>query len=490
VNTFAGVQARGNSVPLNGLNGLAEHTAFKIKEGTLIKYGQIFGQEHPRKVVLTQDALLTYKFQCNHTRNCAPIGSPTNALTLDREIKVITNSEFCFTTTGFEDGEQISFKMCAEDEKEAESWKAAINDAAHAAISRRASAATPTTLSAKDLVELPFANGVSLAIMSIGIPTNVNVYSVDFDCATDDGQCKEATGLAKMKKSARKLTYTTAEKGGAIVRFEFGGKAFCFAACHLEAKHREKRWLQAKLMSDALATLDCDTQIWMGDFNTRPTLPDGSHKCCPWTEVELYTRQNAAHKLRDLTLRHDDMFLMPGLTADSTVYKEMDITFPPTFHKRLKRTGMNQCSKFPKEQEEANLADLIFTESLARDTLIGNDTSDVVDALVAANRYALLQEKCSAGKPNMCYGGLETAGNCERGGCFNTHDKDHCPGYTDRIVYVPGEYEDKGGAILLPCDYVAIPTEASADHSPVVATFNIDKLAPIYGPRQEHEVRF
>jgi len=243
------------------------------------------------------------------------------------------------------------------------------------------------------------------------------------------------------------------------LRIVFDGRAFCLAACHLDAGNAEKRYLQAELIADSLASLQCDAQIWMGDFNTRP------RECCPWQELELSIAHGLHQHVRQITWDHDDFKVM------SQGYEEMPPLYRPTFHKRFKRKDQNECRELefqedPKDREFQGA-------SLVQRALVvagGNITEGSYQAalwMVNHNSFLELGTECShPSQHSVCWGGYKTRSSCEKGDCFNILDKSHCPGYTDRIIY-------KSGGILEPLSYRPIENRVEADHTPVLATFSL-----------------
>lgn len=474
-NTFAGVKPSADSESIAGLSGVVEHTAFALKTGILIKEGQWLKGDHKRKVVLTTRALSTYKISTDIREEGTPVGSPTNSLDLRLGFTLTKKDATCFFVQGFEKDSgdkvtEVGFKLCAETTEERDAWISAMERELTKMLTYGAGRDFST--SEHGVLEVPFANGVSMAFMSIAKPTQVQLFAVDFKCATRDGSCGGGGFGSWLKQQARGLTFTTADKGGAILRVELGGQKFCFASCHLEAKDKEKRWRQSQLMADALQGLSCDAEIWMGDFNTRPSNDDGEGTCCPWAETELAVLHGFPEALRE-HIKDDLKFMLPA--EDSNVqnggvasrYKEMPINFPPTFHKRFKRKSTNQCSALDAEPRQEQLAE-IRNKTAVMDMLnlaavpMGPSLSD----LRQLNKGEFKRGRCEARSSSLCWGGVNAQANCETGGCFNTHDKEHCPGYTDRILYRSGS-----GVILEPCNYVAANSFSAADHAPVVGTF-------------------
>merc|ERR1719454_1620571 len=137
-----------------------------------------------------------------------------------------------------------------------------------------------------------------------------------------------------LKDAARSLAGTTAHKGGAIAQVVIEGQTICFAACHLDAKKAKVRFEQAAMMRRAMRHIDCDSKVWMGDFNTR--IGEAHHSCCPWGEMSLLLAHDQPDALRELVLGRDDAEIL----APKSEFEEMMIGFSPTFHKRLSREGM------------------------------------------------------------------------------------------------------------------------------------------------------
>jgi len=196
----------------------------------------------------------------------------------------------------------------------------------------------------------------------------------------------------------------------------------------------------------------------MGDFNTRP------QKCCPWREIELTVSHDLRQYVRDTTWNHDDLGDMV------TGYEEMAPLYRPTFHKRFKRDGHDECAsaEFKDSVKPSQSPARLATRKAFLSNTSANDEKDFTEALLAVNKGEFnpdCEKPVKPAKHTLCWGGDPLRESCEQGKCFNTVDRSHCPGYTDRIIY-------KGDAIS-PLNYWPIESLVEADHTPVVATFQL-----------------
>jgi len=482
--TFAGKPEWDRGDPVHGVDGFTEHTSLPIKEGFLEKESLRLKQWRKRFVVLTSRQLLTFDVKDEEEPDFTK--DATNALwiPLDKYVVAPDGQYFCLTVQGKEGKKtqkqaQITFRLCADDESEMSAWQQAI------------AKANEQAFQSSMRFGLPFHNGVSLAILSADAPSDIKLFSLDFSKIDCGG--RPCTNFAtKIKNSAvrkvrRTFTPTTADKGGAIARIVFNGRAICFAANHLDASKHETRKFQAEHMMLALSKLDCEAEVWMGDFNTRPTQLDAAgnavSKCCPWPEVELAVSHMAPNKAREAVLQWDDMKYMVPPTHQ---YQEMPISFPATFHKRYRRQAKDECSKLTPKKElldspPSTPVGLVATGGLwldnqgghlSHDWLFVQDTSSI-DHILKANEFWKADSPDKTCKPTsdiVCWAGTEIRESCQESGCFNTHKASHCPGYTDRVLFKPGN------GILEPCSYgsgQADRTAALADHNAVIASFKL-----------------
>merc|ERR1712079_185452 len=168
----------------------------------------------------------------------------------------------------------------------------------------------------------------------------------------------------------------------------------------------------------------------------------------------------APNKAREAVLQLDDMYFMVPPTHG---YQEMPIKFPATFHKRYRRAEKDECRKLPSKKElpdspQSTPVDLVATGQLWSDSQGGDlsydwlhvqDTS-AIEHILKANEFWKAESSGNTCKPTsdiLCWAGSEVRESCQESGCFNTHKASHCPGYTDRVLFKPGN------GILEPCSY-------------------------------------
>lgn len=352
-------------------------------------------------------------------------------------------------------------------------------------------------------LQTPFTQGVHLAIITrTSIDPEIRTFGLDF---------KGKSAVASFKNWARSLAGSTGDKGTAIaqLRFRHGGheRTICFAGSHLDASSESKRSVQTGKTMDALKRIGCPDGVWWGgDFNPRL---DDKKQCCPWDRLELLMHHGQKNALIDVIKKMDpisqgfswrknvdeDTMLTAPFTMDdwqcqgrqcSAGWHEFPIGFAPTFHKLYDREGRNTeegtCRFEPQTVPKVSLND---DQGPAKSDRLGEVLQKVNDENSARIKSWKSEGTCHAsGKDKMCWDGEYNMVGCkEKGYCYHTHKADHCPLYTDRILYAskvtsdgPDFLELAPKAVfpmLIGCRYEALPHISHADHSPVIAEFSI-----------------
>jgi len=362
-----------------------------------------------------------------------------------------------------------------------------------------------------------FSEGVHMVVLSrTSIKPDASSFRVQF------------SGSEKWAFASRPLG-STGFKGAAIVQFWFQHedqvRTICFAGSHLDASDEEHRRSQSGRVTEALKTIGCrDGVWWAGDFNPR-LLP---RQCCPWDRLELLMHHGQKKAVVEMTQemdpiisgsswreRHKDMkteaaapFSMKNWQCHgqqcTAGWHELPIGFAPTFHKIYDRAARNategtcrvfEDQRFPNEVRQVPKVALndkdgpVLPLELGKKLVAWNNEN--MARITSWNRLKKEEGKCPSSRREMiCWDGEYNMKGCkEKGYCYHTSKKHHCPLFTDRILYASSLTHDRPDHLALGpqakypivqgCRYEAIPNVTTADHSPVVAAF-----AVTFGPRE------
>lgn len=354
-----------------------------------------------------------------------------------------------------------------------------------------------------------FAEGVHMVVLSreprsvVGAPQS---FAVEFKSSSIFG------GFVKVVAGA---LGSTGHKGAAIVRLPFTRagqqRVICFAGSHLDASSETKRSSQAEKVTTALKTIGCpDGAFWGGDFN--PRLQDD--QCCPWDRLELLMHHGQKNAMVDLikgmdpiirgsswrTQADEDIAAAAPFAMDhwqcqgrqcSAGWHELPIGFAPTFHKLYHRAARNStegtCHFTSHQVPKTTLNDrdgAISQAAMAKALLDVNEGNSA--RIPTWSPQNLNRRTCPSAVPHsLCWDGEYNTNGCAQNGlCYHTHKNDHCPLFTDRILFATGLTKDGPDFLqvapskspypmVLGCRYEALPKITTADHTPVLAGFSV-----------------